>query len=103
MGILRYKMAKYGYVYSIRSFKTDKIYIGSTTELSLSKRMSRIRSEYKIYAKAGLEKNHPAYEILQHPDAYIEVIQRCEAGNWYGLKKCEHEVIRSTDCLNKQN
>jgi len=41
-------------------------------------------------------------EILQYPDAYIELIENFPCENKEQLNKREGEIIRSMDCVNKR-
>lgn len=84
-----------GKIYSIRSYLTDDIYIGSTT-LSLSRRMSQHRDNFKrgIYVSSQ--------EIMKHGDAYIELVEDCPCDSREQLHRREGQVIRITDkCVNK--
>ena len=84
---------KNGKIYSIRSFQTDKYYIGSTTQ-SLSKRLSKHGRDYKIWCKDNNKSFLTSYEILKFGDAYIELIEICECNTKDELQKREGELIR---------
>lgn len=84
-----------GKIYAIRSHSIDKVYVGSTTQ-PLSKRMAEHRSCLK------LNRNRMSGEILQYPDAYIELIENFPCENKEQLNKREGEIIRSMDCVNKR-
>jgi hypothetical protein len=83
-------MNKYhnGKIYSIRSYQTDKFYIGSTCS-PLYKRLYQHRSNYKIN-KVKVS----SYEILQYEDHYIELIEDVKCENKEQLLKIEGEHIR---------
>ncbi len=70
-------------IYTIRSYKTDLYYIGSTTQ-SLSQRMAQHRSH----------KNTKAIDILIFDDAYIELLENIKCDNKEELTKREGELIR---------
>ena len=89
-----------GKIYAIRSYKTDQIYIGSTCSL-LSKRISGHRTAYKTYLK-GKGNNTSSIQILEHDDAFIELLELYPSGSKAELHKREGEIIRSTDCVNKR-
>ena len=77
-----------GKIYTIRSFQTDKIYIGSTRQ-PLHKRLHGHRLNYKsksIYVTS--------YEIIKYDDHYIELLEDypCETKNQ--LNRREGELIR---------
>lgn len=82
-------------IYSIRSFLTDKYYIGSTTQ-SLSKRLSKHKGNYALWLR---DKTRPrsymsSFEILKLNDAYIELIENIKCENKEELHKREGELIR---------
>ncbi len=71
-------------IYTIRSYKTDLYYIGSTTQ-SLSQRMAGHR---------GHKKDTKARDILIFDDAYIELLENIKCENKEELTKREGELIR---------
>jgi len=79
---------KKGFIYSIRSFKTDKIYIGSTFQ-RLSKRLYFHRSNYKYYKQGKKRAYCSSIEILKHGDEYIELIKEVQVRNRLELNKYE--------------
>ena len=62
-----------GKIYSIRSYQTDKIYIGFTTQ-PLHKRLFKHRNGYKNY-KIHSKKYTSSFEIIKFDDNYIELIE----------------------------
>lgn len=89
-----------GKVYRIVSDQTDKCYIGSTTR-TLSQRMASHRSEYKLHL-AGGENYITSFEILNCPDAVIELVENCPCDNIEQLHACERKHIESTaNCVNR--
>jgi hypothetical protein len=63
-----------GKIYKLVSHLTDKIYIGSTAEKYLSRRLESHRSDQRKYL-AG-EMNHiTSYEMLQYPDVAIVLLE----------------------------
>lgn len=92
---------KNGKVYSIRSLKTDLIYIGSTTQ-DLSRRHSRHKSNFKMF----MEKNTKAtasVEIMKFKDTYIELIELFPCTCKEELHAREGHFIREMDCVNKRD
>jgi hypothetical protein len=75
-----------GKIYAIRSYKTDDIYIVSTI-MTLSKRMAKHRV-MKTFVSSQL--------ILEHGDAYIELIELCPCNSKEELERREGELIRAT-------
>jgi len=90
-----------GQIYSIRRNKTEDVYIGSTT-IKLSQRMSLHRQAFKRWK----EKKGPfvtSFHLLEHEDAYIELIENFPCETKYELHKREGQIMRITDnCVNKQ-
>ena len=81
-----------GKVYAIRSHQTDKIYIGSTTQL-LCKRLGDHKANYKQFLIT--EKMHmSSVELLKYDDAYIELISEHNNITKEMLRKFEGENIR---------
>lgn len=87
-----YKNAK---IYTIRSYKTDEVYIGSTTQ-TLSQRMSKHRSNFKTKNRCTASK-----QILAFGDAYIELLELYPCTCRAELHKREGELIRATNCVNR--
>ena len=90
-----------GKIYTIRSHKTDKFYIGSTTQ-PLHKRLYGHRKNYKLY-KEGKGNNITSYIIIEHDDNYIELLETFKCESKYELEKREGELIRlhRDNCINK--
>ena len=90
-----------GKIYSIRSYQTDLIYIGSTIEKKLSARFGKHRAAYKSFIE---NKYHymTAFEILIFNDAYIELIEEVEKKTKNELQQLEGEYIRQNKCVNKR-
>ena len=83
-----------GKIYAIRSFQTDLIYIGATTQ-KLSHRMAEHRSQYERY-KLGKTNNCTSFLIIELGDAYIELIENFPCENKEILLKREGEHMRAT-------
>ncbi len=80
-----------GKIYAIRSYLTEQIYIGSTTQ-PLSVRFGEHKRNLKTMSK----------QIMKYPDCYIELLQEFACDNKMQLTKKEGEYIRSLECVNKQ-
>jgi len=81
-----YKKAK---IYTIRSHLTDKIYIGSTCN-SLSVRMAQHRASFKKGNKTT------SFNLLEFPDAYIELLEVFPCNTKEELNQREGQLIRSS-------
>jgi len=86
---------KNGKIYCIRSYHTDKVYVGSTTR-KLCQRMP----EHKTLFKNNKMK-YTAKNILKYDDAYIELIEEVSVDNIEELKSYEKNYIRNMNCVNK--
>ena len=94
---------KKGKIYSIRSYQTDDIYIGSTTR-PLSERMADHRRKYKYFLQGKTKSSYyTSFEIIKRGDAYIELIEEIPCNNVNELTKFEGNYIRNMDCINKRN
>jgi hypothetical protein len=84
-----------GKIYCLRSYQTDDIYIGSTTQ-PLNERLSKHRFDFK-------KQRHrvTSFEILKYDDCYIELIKTCPCDTKEELLRHEGERIRSIKCVNK--
>jgi len=89
-----------GYIYSIRSYQTDLIYIGSTFS-PLHKRIYQHRKSYNQFHRCPSQKYLTSFEILKYEDNYIELIETYENVNKTELLKHEGQQIRNSHCVNK--
>ena len=88
-----------GKIYCIRSFQTDKVYVGSTTQ-TLAQRLGKHRCNYKAYLK--ISKNYcSSFELLKYDDYYIELIKLFPCSCKAELEAEEGKYIRELDCVNK--
>ena len=91
---------KNGKIYTIRSYQTDQIYIGSTTQ-TLTRRLSLHKSNFKKW-KNGKFNYVSSYELMKYDDVYIELLELCPCENKMELCRREGELIREMECLNKR-
>lgn len=91
---------EFGKIYKIISDKTSDIYIGSTSEPMLSRRIQCHKTHYKMYCE---EKYHyiTSFEVLKFDDAEIILLENfpCESRNQ--LKARERHYIDELECVNK--
>jgi tagatose-1,6-bisphosphate aldolase len=82
-----------GKIYTIRSYQTEKFYIGSTCEI-LSKR---------LYQHSKKKNECKSKEIINYGDAYIELLELYPCNNKDELNKREGELIRDhkDQCCNR--
>ena len=88
-------------IYVIKSPQTDLYYIGSTT-YPLCDRFTKHKSCYKRYLK-GTCPFVTSFKIIEHDDAYIELLEDVNCENRNQLEKRESELIKEhkTQCVNK--
>ena len=83
-----------GKIYTIRSFQTDKYYIGSTNQKTLSQRLSKHKSNYKFWLRNNDMDYTTSFEILKYDDYYIELLELYPCNLKAELHKREGELIR---------
>ena len=83
-----------GKIYTIRSFQTEKYYIGSTNHKTLSQRLSKHKGQYKLWLKDKDNSYITSYEILKYDDCYIELLELYPCNLKAELHKREGELIR---------
>tara|TARA_R110000850_G_scaffold181420_2_gene306755 strand:+ start:3590 stop:4108 length:519 start_codon:yes stop_codon:yes gene_type:complete len=89
-----------GKIYAIRSYQTEKIYIGSTIQ-TLSKRISEHRIRYKCWDEKNYKRYESAFEICKFDDHYIELLENCPVKSRAELCRRQGQLIREKDCVNK--
>ena len=91
---------KNGKIYVIRSYQTDKVYVGSTTQ-PLSRRLQKHKSCYKMY-KNGIYNFVTSFKMLDYDDHYIELVEKCPCECREELRKIEGKyIIEMKNCVNK--
>ena len=86
-----------GKIYTIRSFQTEKYYIGSTCN-PLYKRLANHKYNYESYKK-GKSNFITSFDIIKYEDCYIELLEYFKCETKEELNKREGELIR----LHKDN
>lgn len=78
-------------IYAIKSFNTNKMYIGSTTKKYLSQRYHTHKNKYKEYL-ANRYNYVSSFEIIKLGDSYIELIEEypCNSRKELNIKEGEH-------------
>lgn len=89
-------------IFCIKSFETDKVYIGATTK-RLPQRIASLKDSYKKYLN-GSKKIDDSYEILKYNDAYIQLLESCSVKNKDELNSKLIEMIEryKDKCVNGQ-
>ena len=81
-----------GKIYTLRSNATDKYYVGSTC-LPLSKRLYKHKTYYKDFQN-GKGNYISSFDILEHDDCYIELLEEYPCSSKDELLKREGELQR---------
>jgi hypothetical protein len=89
-----------GKIYTIRSHQTEDIYIGSTIQ-PLSIRFGEHKVQYKNY-KVGKYHYVTSFKIMEHEDAYIELLENYPCDDRNELRRREGELIRQMKCVNER-
>jgi len=79
-------------IYAIRSYKTERVYIGSTTQ-TLNKRFIQHKHD------ASKMLSCKSKELFQYGDAYIELIENYPCKTLEELHKRETEIMKTTPNL----
>jgi len=91
-----------GKIYKLVSNQTDDVYIGSTSQKLLSKRLVGHRRSYKEWLRLGdKSKNMTSYEILKYGDCQIILFEDFPCENKYQLEARERYYIENNKCVNK--
>ena len=92
-----------GKIYKIISNHTDKIYIGSTTEPTLARRLTGHTQNYKCYP-AGKQCYISSFELLQYPDYKIVLIESypCNSKDELLSREQHHIDLAGDNCVNRQ-
>ena len=90
-----------GRIYKITSSNTEKVYIGSTTK-KLTERLRRHEIDYKAFQN-GKQHFIKSYDILEHGDYKIELLEKIEYEAKTELFKREGYYIRKYRdiCVNR--
>jgi hypothetical protein len=92
-----YQLAK---IYKIVSNITNEIYVGSTCEPTLARRLAKHVGCYKHYLK-GKFNYITSFKILELGNYSIILIENCPCENKDELHKRERYYIETLDCVNK--
>ena len=87
-------------IYKIVCNITGEIYVGSTTEPSLARRLAGHKSSYNFYLK-GKKKYITSIEILKNGNYFIELICNASCNSRDELNAIEGKYIRELNCINK--
>eukprot|EP01041_Mallomonas_annulata_P015950 gene15950-33578_t len=90
-----------GKVYKIVCNVTGEIYVGSTTEKTLARRLTGHVSNFKRFNNGKKASFTSSFHIIKRGDYYIELLENCSCNNKDELTKKERAWYDVTDCINK--
>ncbi len=98
------KLSKNSKIYIIKSKNSNDIYIGSTCELTLSRRLTKHVYDFKRYNdNTPIKRNYcSSFQVLAYGDYSIELLEDCsniESKN--ELLEKEFFYINTLPCVNK--
>ena len=77
-----------------------KVYVGSTCEPLLCRRLAGHKRHYKFWLnEKGLYIT--SFECLEDPECKIELLEMCPCSCVDELRKCERKWIEEIDCVNR--
>ena len=95
--MVNYENAK---IYKLVCNKTGMIYVGSTCQRLLCKRLSGHVADYKRW-KNGKYHYVTSFNIIENNDYYMELLEAVSCNSFDELAKKERYYIESIDCINK--
>jgi len=95
-------MNKYesGKIYKLVDDTTNAIYIGSTIQKYLSKRLQGHKSSYNSYQNGKIKHIPTSSQIIKNGSYHIELIENYPCKNRMELEKRERHYIETLDCVN---
>jgi len=89
-------------IYKIVCNITNKIYIGSTCEPTLARRLANHVQSFKKWKRDSVKYNNiTSFQILEQGDYYIELLEICSCTINEELLARERYYIKSIECVNK--
>lgn len=93
---------EHGKVYKIVCNKTGMVYVGSTREKYLSRRLNRHKYDYKAWVEGRKKTGMTSFKIIENGDCEIILLESCPCKNVYELRNCERKWIETLECVNKK-
>jgi hypothetical protein len=90
-----------GKIYKIIDNTTNKIYIGSTCEPTLARRLAKHTSNYKDFSNAGKTPYTTSFEIIKNGDCDIVLLEAFPCNSKDELHSRERFYIENNICINK--
>ena len=91
-----------GKIYKIECNKTSKIYIGSTCEYFLDKRLIGHKAIFQRYKEKKTNNYLTSFEVLENNDYKIMLLESYPCNNKNELHQRERYYIENNECVNKK-
>lgn len=88
-------------IYKIVCDTTGLIYVGSTTEIRLAKRLAKHKCDYKRFLEGKRDTRATSYKLLENNNYRIELIELYPCNTKDELLKKERFYIESLECVNR--
>ena len=89
-----------GKIYKIICRITGEVYVGSTCEKTLARRLVAHRSACSRFLEKQQGSKFSSFQIIQRGDYYIELLENCPCNNNDELRKKEREWYDKIECIN---
>ena len=96
--MVNYENAK---IYKLVCNKTGLVYVGSTCQRLLCKRLSGHVANYKRWKNGKTNNYVTSYTIIEGNDYYMELLEAVSCNGFDDLAKKERHYVESIDCVNK--
>ena len=90
-----------GKIYKIVCRITGEVYVGSTCETTLAKRLVAHRSACKIFQEKSKGSNCASFQIILRGEYYIDLLETFPCNSHDELLKKEREYFDKIVCINK--
>jgi hypothetical protein len=89
-----------GKIYKIVNYENDNVYIGSTCEPTLARRLAKHVADYKRYL-SGKKNYITSFKVIETGNYDIQLIEAYPCKNKMELHAREGHWIKQMDCINK--
>jgi molecular chaperone DnaK (HSP70) len=90
-----------GKIYKLICYTTNLVYIGSTCQSTLARRLAGHRCAYKRFLENNKNDFITSFKVLENDNYDIVLIEQCPCDSKDELHKKERSYIESIECVNK--
>ena len=90
-----------GKIYKIVCLITGEVYVGSTCEKTLARRLVAHRSACSRFLEKQQGSKFSSFQIIQRGDYYIDLLENYPCNNSDELRKKEREWYDKVECINQ--